>query len=190
MPWLEASSMEQRDRFITAWPAGDYSRTELCARYGVSRKTGYKWVKRFVTGGRAALQNRSHVPHHCPHRIADAIAAMLCATREAHPSWGPVKVVAWLAPRHPDVRWPAASTVGDLFARRGLVPERRRRRVPMHRGAPPVNTTGPNDVWAIDFKGQFRTRDRRYCYPLTVTDQHTRFLLVCQGLRSVESPAT
>jgi transposase InsO family protein len=171
--------MDQRDRFITAHQHGLYTMAELCARFGISRKTGYKWLARFEAGGRPA-------PHRCPHRIPDEVAERICAARRAHPSWGPVKLLAWLAARDPDAAWPAPSTAGDLLVHRGLVKPRRRRRATQHPGVVPPTTGEPNDLWTIDFKGQFKTRDGVYCYPLTLADQHTRYLLACQGLRSTK----
>lgn len=188
MPWLETAPMEQRERFIADRLRAPYSMTELCARYGVSRKTGYKWLGRFAAEGERGLEDRSHAPRRCPHRIASSMAALLCATRRAHPSWGPAKLLDYLRPRHPEIRsWPAASTVGDLLARRGLVRKRRRRRPVRHPGSVPIHTTAPNDLWTADFKGHFRTRDGIYCYPLTIADQHTRFLIACDGLPSVKT---
>jgi putative transposase len=184
MPWPETSPVEERDRFIDDHQLGLYTMTELCARYAVSRKTGYKWLGRYDAGGRRALVNRSRAPHHCPHKISDAVAQLLVSARRGHPDWGPEKLLHWLAPRHPGLAWPATSTAGDLLAREGLVKKRRRRRPPHHPGVVPPVTTAPNDLWATDFKGQFRTADGIYCYPLTVTDQHTRFLLACHGLLS------
>ncbi|HEY0779715.1 MAG TPA: IS481 family transposase [Gemmatirosa sp.] len=186
MPWQETDPVDQRERFITDHQHALYSMTELCARYGVSRRTGYQWLARYDAGGRPALRERSHAPHHFPHRIADDVATLLCAAREAHPSWGAAKLLAWLAPRHPRVDWPAVSTAGDLLARRGLVRPRRRRRAPVHPGVVPPTTHAPNDLWTVDFKGQFRTRDAVYCYPLTLADQHTRYLLACHGLPSTK----
>src|SRR5829696_1583309 len=145
MPWLETRPVEQRERFIDDHRHGLYSMAELCARYGVSRKTGYKWLARHDAGGRPALRERSHAPHTCPHRVSEEVAELLCAARRAHPSWGPIKLLDWLRPRRPDLDWPAASTAGDLLARRGLVKPRRRRRPPVHPGAVPPVTTAPND---------------------------------------------
>ena len=191
MPWLEIAPMEQRARFIADVRAGLYSMTELCERYGISRKSGYKWVERVAEGGRAALADRSRAPHHCPHRIPEAIAAMLCTARRAHPQWGPKKLLDLLRPRHRRITvWPAVSTVGDLFERQGLITKRRRRRRAVHPGTVPPHTTEPNDLWAADFKGQFRTGDGRYCYPLTITDQHSRYLLTCHSLRNVQTVGT
>lgn len=186
MPWLETVPMDQRTRFIGDYRQGYYSMSELCARYGVSRKTGYKWLGRFEEHGRAGLIDRSRAPHHCPHKISPAVAERLCDARRLHPDWGPVKLIAWLRRRHPLVAWPAASTAGDLLAREGLVKKRRRRRSHAHPGVVPLATTAPNDLWTADFKGQFRTRDGIYCYPLTIADQHTRYLLTCHGLLSTK----
>ena len=188
MPWNETSPVDQRERFIADVRAGLFTMTELCERYGVSRTAGYKWVGRADAGGRAALTDRSRAPHHCPHRIPSALAELFCAARRAHPLWGPKKLRQYLATRHHRITtWPAVSTVGDLLVREGLVTKRRRRRRPAHPGTVPPHTTAPNDLWAADFKGQFRTGDGIYCYPLTITDQHSRFLLTCHSLRNVQT---
>jgi transposase InsO family protein len=186
MPWLEATPMEQRERFIRDQQNGLYTMTELCDRYNISRKTGYKWLARFDAGGRAALGDRSRAPHRCPHRIADDVAELICRARCQHPSWGPEKLLQWLTPRHRHVALPAISTAGDLLARRGLVKKRPRRRPHQHPGIVPETTVHPNDLWTADFKGHFRTRDGVYCYPLTIADQHTRFLLACHALLSTK----
>ncbi len=173
--------MEQRQQFIEDYQVGLYSMSELCARYGISRKTGDKWLERFADGGRRGLADRSRAPHTCPHRISDVVADHLCQARTTHPDWGPAKLLDWLAARHPDIEWPATSTAGDLLARRGLVVKRRRRRPYQHpRVVAPVTAT-PNDLWTADFTGQFTTRDGIWCYPLTIADQHTRFLFTCRG---------
>jgi len=183
---METSPVDQRERFIHDHRLELYAMAELCARYGISRKTGYKWLARFEEGGRLGLRDRSRAPRHCPHRIAPDVATTICAARRQHPSWGPAKLLAWLQRRSPALDWPAVSTAGDLLARRGLVKKRRRRRQWQHPGVVPVVTTQPNDLWTADFKGHFRTRDAIYCYPLTVADQHTRYLLACHGLLSTK----
>jgi len=186
MPWRETAPMKERMRFVTDWERGLYSTVELCARYGVSRKTGYKWLARYEGDGLDGLRDRSRAPHQCPHRIAADVAEAICAARRQHPSWGPDKLLHWLKRRQPALGWPATSTAGDLLARRGLVKRRRRRRHYTHPGVVPPTTARPNDLWTTDFKGHFRTRDGVYCYPLTVADQHTRYLLGCQGLLSTQ----
>src|SRR5437899_654795 len=168
MAWTETDPMKERLHFVTDWDRRLYTVTELCARYGVSRKTGYKWLARYADVGVAGLAERSRAPHRCPHRIAPAVAAAIVETRRQHPSWGPRKLLVWLADHRSGLELPAASTAGDLLHRRGLVRRRRRRRAWKHPGAPELVTAGPNDVWTADFKGHFRTGDGAYCHPLTV----------------------
>src|SRR5882672_4831243 len=186
MPWLETAPREQRERFVRDHQLALYTMVELSARYGMSRKTGYKWLDRFDAGGREGLGDRSRAPQRCPHKITEAVATLICEARRRHPSWGPDKLLDWLGPRHPSVEFPAVSTAGDLLARKGRVKKRRRRRHYEHPGVVPIKTVHPNDLWTADFKGQFRTRDGVYCYPLTVADQHTRYLLACHGLLSTQ----
>ena len=180
--------MDERLQFVRDALRDRFTMSELCARYGVSRRIGYKWLARYEADGRRGLADRSRAPHHCPHKLGDAMTALLVGAREAHPFWGARKLVTVLAAKHPRVaRWPAPSTVADLLARRGLVHKRRHRRASTHPGVVRPTTVAPNDLWTADFKGQFRTGDRRYCYPLTIADQHTRFLLSCRGLLSTQT---
>jgi putative transposase len=179
--------MEQRERFITDLRFGLFSVLELCARYGVSRKTGYKWIERFEEEGRHGLVDRSRAPKTCPHRIDPLVARTICDARRRHPTWGPRKILQWMQPRFPAMSLPAVSTAGDLLVRRGLVKKRRRRHTHQHPGLVPAVATAPNDIWAADFKGQFKTRDGIYCYPLTITDLHSRRLLACHGLLSTKA---
>lgn len=180
--------MDERLQFVRDALSDRFTMSALCARYGVSRRVGYKWLARYDTDGRHGLVNRSRAPHHCPHAIAPRLAELFVAAREAHPYWGARKLLKALSNKHPRIReWPAASTVADLLARRGLVQHRRRRRTPVHPGVVRPDTAAPNDLWSADFKGEFRTGDGLYCYPLTIADQHTRFLLTCHGLLSTKT---
>src|SRR5262245_6223700 len=187
MPWRESAAMDERLKLIREWQRRVYTVSELSARYGVSRQCVYKWVERYHAEGVSGLRERSRAPRHCPHAIAAPVAAALVAARRAHPSWGPRKLLGWLARRQPGLELPAASTAGELLARAGLVVAHRRRR---GRGArPPRGLTQArtaNEVWSIDFKGQFRTGDGQYCYPLTVLDDASRYLLGCQALPRTE----
>ena len=188
MPWKESAAMDERLQFVRNALSGRFTMSELCVRYSVSRRIGYKWLKRYDAEGRRGLVDRSRAPHHCPHAISGGIAELLVKEREAHPYWGARKLLKVLSGHHSHIRdWPAASTVADLLARRGLVPRRRRRRRPVHPGTVPPTTAAPNDLWTADFKGHFRTGNGRYCYPLTIADQHTRFLLSCRGLLSTQT---
>ena len=117
MPWLEATPMEHRERFIRDQQSGLYTMSERCDRHTISRKTGYKWLARFDAGGRAALGDRSRAPHRCPHRIPADVAELICAARRQHPRWGPEKLLQWLAPRHPTVVLPATSTARPAVSR-------------------------------------------------------------------------
>lgn len=180
--------MEERQAFVRDALSDRFTMSELCARYGVSRRIGYKWLARFEAEGRPGLQDRSRAPHHCPHRLADRLVELFVTERVAHPHWGAKKLLTVLGKRHPQLTgWPAPSTVADLLARRGLVQRRRHRRKPIHPGVVRPDTAAPNDLWTADFKGEFRTGDGLYCYPLTIADQHTRYLLTCQGVLSTKT---
>lgn len=176
--------MHERLKFISEYAEGESDLSELCRRYGISRKTGYKWIDRYDVEGPSGLSDRSHRTLSCPHRIDAGVEAALIELRIRHPTWGAKKLLSVLAQRKPDWELPARSTCCDLLKRRGLVTSRRRRRAIVHPGPPLSLMDAPNAVWTADFKGHFRTRDGHYCYPLTVVDGFSRYLLGCQGLPS------
>lgn len=183
---METSLREQRRQFVSAYASGVWSMTELCARYGITRPTGYKWVARWEAEGDAGMAERSRVPRHCPHALTAAVREALLGARRRY-GWGATKLLAVLRRQHPREVWPARSTVNALLEREGLLVKQRRRRTGTHPGAAPLETTAPNQIWPADFKGQFRTRDGVYCYPLTVTDHFSRRLLLCRALPSVRT---
>jgi len=174
--------MDQRVQLIGDWLSGDFSITELAELYGVSRKTIYKWIARYEMGGSAGLEERSRAPGSHPNATPLGIAEMIVATKLEHQRWGPKKVVASLRGMHPKEQWPAASTAGDILKRQGLVQRRRKRRRTPPYTEPFNQSERPNTVWSADFKGQFRTGDGRLCYPLTIADNSSRYLLQCRGL--------
>jgi putative transposase len=182
MPWVESNADEQRLRFIVAALAGDETMTALCARYAISRKTGYKWLARYEAEGNAGLNERSRAPHaHGRARPAEVVEAAL-ALKERWRHWGPRKLRVKLVEQHPDWVAPAASTIGDWLEREGLTrPRRWRRRCPPYT-QPFAAASAPNAVWSADFKGWFRTGDGRRCDPLTVSDGYSRYLLACQAV--------
>lgn len=184
MPWTETDPMTERHKFILAHEEGLFSMRELCERFGISRKTGYKWLNRYREEGVEGLRDRSRAPKHCPHQTPEAIRELVIETREAHPRWGPRKLLDYLGPRHPEVNFPAPSTVGDILKREGLVEPRRSQRRPTHPGTSPIEAEAPGEVWTADFKGEFRLGSSEYCYPLTVQDAYSRYLLACEGLLS------
>lgn len=182
MPWKDVCPMDQRRQFVLDARRYAGSWTELCARYQISRKTGYKWLARADAEGLEALGERSRRPIGCPHATPPALVDALIAVRHRHPHWGPRKLLAVLRRRDPEAPWPARSTAADLLRRAGLIEPRVRRRRPGHPGRPRTLMTAPNEIWTADFKGQFRTGDGVYCYPLTVADGYSRYLLGCQAL--------
>jgi putative transposase len=187
MPWLETNPMDERVQFIVAVNEELYSVAELCHRFGISRQCGYKWLQRYAAEGFPGLTDRSRAPHHCPHRIDANVSRALVELRIKHPRWGPVTLLARLAKVRPELRLPAPSTAGDLLAREGLVKPRRLRTKLASSVGSAVRAAAPNQTWTADYKGQFRTLDGKYCYPLTIQDAHTRFLLSCDALLSTKT---
>lgn len=187
MPWRGVSPVDVRLEFVHEYEVGVSAMTELCAAYGISRKTGYQWVARYEAGGPTALLEQSRRPHHSPRATDPAIVHRLVAARRAHPTWSARKLVAVLARREPDVPWPKRSTGCELLRRHRLIRVRRRRhrvRVPV---TPLATIRHPNEVWTTDFKGEFRTGDGVYCYPLTLRDGFSRYALRCDALESRRS---
>jgi putative transposase len=176
--------MDQKTQFIADYLRDRLSVTELCELYSISRKTGYKWIDRYLTHGPQGLEERSRRPSTSPRHTPDHVVAEILDARRHHPSWGAKKLLSILSQRHPRWPWPARSTVCDILSRHGLVPKKRQRRAIGHPGKPMSHIGAPNEVWSADFKGHFKTSDGRYCYPLTITDGYSRFLLACQALSS------
>lgn len=182
MPWHGVSPVDLRHAFVRAQALGGVSMTELCEHFGISRKTGYKWVTRVEAGGLAALADQSRRPHASPRATEPALVDALCVARRQHPTWGARKLLVRLRRRHPGWPWPAPSTAAALLQARGLVRTPRRRRRGHAPTSPLAPATAPNEVWTTDFKGEFRLGDRTYCYPLTLRDLHSRFVLRCDAL--------
>lgn len=182
MGWKETCAVSERMRFVLEVTRGERNIAEACRLAGISRKTGYKWLERYDEGGALALLDRSRAPHEHPNAVPLQTKAMLLEVRQQHPSWGAVKVLGWLSRRHPKHRFPAPSTVSELLRRAGLVkPRRRSPRTPPYT-QPFMQALEPNALWSADFKGHFRTADQRYCYPLTLSDGFSRYLLMCRGM--------
>jgi putative transposase len=181
MPWKAASPMDQRTQFIADFLRDTLSITELCGLYGVSRKAGYKWIDRYLRHGPAGLEERSRRPRRSPNQTADEIVHAILDARRRHPSWGGKKLLALVQRHHPRWLLPGRSTACDILKRHGMIPTRRQRRRIGHPGKPTSQILAPNDVWSADYKGQFLTADGYYCYPLTVADGFSRYLLGCQA---------
>ena len=193
MPWKDDSQVELRVRFVLTAKSGYFSVSELCESFGVSRKTGYKWLARYSDGGVSNLGDLPRAPRNCPHRTGEVIAGKIIKCRTAHPDWGARKILANLATHDPAIAEllcsPSAAT--RIMKAQGLIQsKRRRRRSSSPSTCPPVVADEPNDLWCADYKGQFKMKNGRYCYPLTVTDAHSRFILLCDGLDSTEHVGT
>jgi transposase InsO family protein len=182
MFWKETCPMDQKMMMIGDWLCREYGVTELKQIYGVSRKTVYKWINRYKTEGSAGLEERSRAPVHHGNATPVEIAKQVVNTKKEHQKWGPKKVIAWLKEHDPGTEWPVASTASAILKKEGLVRSRKRKRRSPPYTEPFQKCDKPNEVWSIDFKGQFRTWDKRLCYPLTVTDNCSRYLLLCRGL--------
>lgn len=182
MPWKETCAMDQRVQFIADWLSGAFTKSALCRSYGISRPTGDKWIKRYEEAGVEGFMERSRAPYTHPNAVSEALCAMIIEAKLAYPHWGPKKVLDLLRSRHPQQPWPADSTGGEILKRAGLVRPRRRRRRVVPDGQPFGTCMGPNDTWSVDFKGDFRLGRGQRCYPLTVSDNFSRYLLGCRAL--------
>jgi putative transposase len=191
MSWRETSPMDQRLDFVREYASGLFTMTELAAQYGISRKTGYLWVDRYEAEGVAGLQDRSRRPHTSPQTTDAALIAALVEQRRRHPRWGAKKLLAVVKRDQPDAAWPARSTVCEALKARGLLVPRRRRVPPLvPRPSRLAPITCANEVWTTDFKGHFRTGDGVYCYPLTLRDGFSRYVLRCDSLAGYTYEAT
>jgi putative transposase len=182
MPWRETSPMEQRLEFVREYDSGLFTMTELAAAYGISRKTGYKWLERYDGAGAPGLGDRSRRPHASPHATDPEVLATLIRLRQRHPRWGPKKLLTVAARQAPQTDWPCPSTVAAHLKARGLITARRRRQPPLVVASTRAPITYANEVWTTDYKGEFLTGDGRYCYPLTLRDGFSRFVLRCDAL--------
>jgi transposase InsO family protein len=186
MPWKEVSSMSELVQFVAEYEKNDgASFAELCRRFGISRKTGYKWVERWKQEGSAGLVHRSRAPLTRPQSICPELEGEILAARGLHRTWGPKKILAWLARHRPGLALCATSTAADVLSRHGLaVPRGRARHRATPSRSPLADCLEPNKTWCADFKGHFLLGDGTECNPLTITDAHTRYVLRCQGLGS------
>jgi putative transposase len=187
MPWKETCTMTERLKFVALVEMGDETIAALCRQFGISRKTGYKLLARYAAEGPDGVKDRSHAAHHHPHAVEEAIESRIVALRSEHPTWGPRKLQARLQMIEPTTSWPAASTIGAILHRHGLVVPRRRRRLTPVDSSPFAECEGPNDSWCVDYKGWFRTGDGQRCDPLTISDAYSRYLLRCQAVRRVDT---
>jgi putative transposase len=184
MPWKECHVMDERLRFVARLLEGE-KMAPLCAEFGISRKTGYKIYDRYRDCGVGAFSDRSRRPHRQANRLPAPIEATIVRLKREYPSWGAPKIREKLRQQVTGSHLPAISTVHAILDRRGLVTRRRRRRHAAT-GTDLSRPTEANALWCADYKGEFMLGNRRYCYPLTITDFATRYLLTCEALATTQ----
>ena len=173
MPWKEAKLMSLRTEFVVMAEKEGTNFSQLCRQFGISRKTGYKWLKRFQEGGISALEDQSRRPDHSPNRTAESIEKLVNETRKDHPAWGGRKIKAYLKRRGYD-QIPAASTITEILRRTDQIdPEEAKKHKPFQR----FEMERPNELWQMDFKGYFCLTEGGNCHPLTIIDDHSRYLI-------------
>ncbi len=185
MPWKECNKMEERLRFVARLLDGE-EMAALCREFGISRKTGYKIFNRYRDCGIDGLTDRSRRPYRHANQLPIQIEKLIVRLKKEYPHWGAPKIREKLKTRYPEVHCPAISTVHVVLDRHGLVKRRKRRR---HKasGTALAHVTRPNELWCADYKGEFMLSDRRYCYPLTITDYASRYLITCEALSTTKA---
>lgn len=182
MPWKENVIVDERLRFIGRLLDGD-GMSELCRQFGISRKTGYKFLDRYRQMGLCGMADRSRRPKRYANQLPLQIEKEILKIKREKPSWGAPKIRHILKKKYPEVKTPAKSTVHCILDRNGLVHRKKRRRF-RSEGTPLAPAQNPNDLWCADYKGEFTMGNSRYCYPLTITDFKSRYLLACEALES------
>jgi len=193
VPWTVSSLMSEKFSFVEACRTREESIASICDRFGISEKTGFKILKRYKEEGLKGLEERSRARHTHPYRISAEVAERVIALRRKYPHYGAEMIHDLLIQSEPDRHWPAASSIGEILKREGLIRPRKKRRSLAHSelNTGRANAFEPNLVWTADFKGQFRLgRGGSYCYPLTVMDLTTRYLIGCKALESTQVSTT
>lgn len=190
MPWQQIDITEEKLNFIIDWKRNEFSFSELCKRYKISRPTGYLLINRYQAEGIDGLKEKSKEPHAIPHKTSYEVEHKLIELKHRFPNWGPAKIRDFLIAEGIAGTWPAASTIGEIYKRHGLVKPRTKRKRVAPYSEPLRHCTSPNAIWSADFKGQFKLKNNKYCYPLTITDNFSRYLFACAAFLSPNSDET
>jgi transposase InsO family protein len=182
MPWKETYVMDQKIKMVSHWLSGDYSITELSQLFSVSRKTIYKWIERYQMNRENGLNALSSRPATFARATSTHTVSDILILKQQHSKWGARKLLARLQEQHPEKVWPVTSTVHAILKRHDLVSVRRKRHHTPPYSEPFLKATQPNEVWCADYKGQFRLGSGMPCYPFTLTDSYSRYILGCWGL--------
>ena len=186
MPWKEVKPMDERVCFVARLLEGERM-TDLSKEFGITRKTGYKFLDRYNKYGVEGLNDQPRRPLHLARKTSSEVEKLIIRLKGLYPTWGPKKLKAKLEVLHPGVSFPATSTVGEILGRNGLVKNRKRQRALEKFCSTPLSeSSASNEIWCTDFKGQFRLGNQTYCYPLTVTDHFSRYLIGCEALTSTQ----
>lgn len=186
MPWKECKPMDERLKFVARYLDGE-KMSALCREFGISRPTGYKIIDRYKELGLDGLEDRSRRPYRHANKLPFQIERTILSIKREYPSWGARKIRDKLLREFPTFKPPATSTVHAVLDRHDLVGRRKRRRYRAE-GMPLHDASAPNELWCADYKGEFMLGNKRYCYPLTITDYRSRYLLACEGLESTKTP--
>lgn len=184
MPWKECNKVDERLKFIARLLDGE-KMSHLCEEFGISRKTGYKIFERYKNSGLEGLTDRSRTPYRYANQLPFQIEKAILSIKQEKPTWGAPKIRERIIRLYPDIRPPANSTVHTVLAKNGLVNVRRKRRYKA-KGTELSLAKKPNDLWCADYKGEFLLGNKKYCYPLTISDFNSRYLLACEALESTK----
>jgi transposase InsO family protein len=187
MAWKTSSVMDEKIRFVVGYEQDQLSMRELCARFEISRETGYVWLRRYRQYGLKGLVELNRAPRHHPNQTGAAVEAAVLELRQAHMRWGPRKLKRILERDQPGRAWPAASTMGEIVKRAGLLVPRKKRRRTEPYTQPLAHAGESNRVWCADFKGWFKAGDGARIDPLTITDAWSRYLLRCQAVEKTDT---
>lgn len=186
MPWKETNVLEERMKFIARYLEGEKI-SRLCEEFGISRKTGHKIINRYEADGASGLQSRSSVALRNRKTTPLEIQKLILEVKKKYPAWGAPKISELLKRRHSDIKIPVISTIHAILDKNGLVKPRSQRQRYRAQGTNLRPTTAPNDLWCIDYKGQFLLENRQYCYPLTISDHFSRYLLGCEAVSGTKT---
>lgn len=182
MTWRTINVEDQRKAFIVAYSSKRFTITDLCRQFGISRPCAYKWINRFEQVGWNGLKDLSKKPRHSPTTTSEQITNAILAVKYSYSKWGPKKILGHLRNKVGDIDWPSLTTVENILKKNGLVAKRKFRRRLAQRTNPLGECNLSNDIWCMDFKGWWHTKDQIKFTPFTITDGFSRFLLCCQQL--------
>lgn len=184
MAWRARNVEAQRYLFIQEHQYGERSLSELCIDFEISRTTAYKWLDRYEREGEPGLIDRSRARHTQESHTSEFLQRRILEVKQKYSSWGPKKILGYLKRHHPNESWPSCTTVGNILSKNGLTCTRKKRKRFPAKDQPLSHCNAPNDIWCVDFKGWFKTKDCIKCDPLTVTDAHSRYILYCSKIHS------